>query len=109
MHDYSLALVALSVVRAIAISWMALSQTFLFRDHTPGRNMRYHASALLRGSANPVMHYTAMVAVTFTYTTEVPDLSHAVSIASIDIVGIGIVPVMGLIVALLTSLVDRIQ
>ena len=55
------------------------------------------------------MHYTAMAAVTFTYSDEVPDLSHAVSISSLGILGISIVPVMVLVVALLTSLVDRLQ
>jgi PAS domain S-box-containing protein len=55
------------------------------------------------------MHYTAMAAVIFTYTEELPDLTHAVSIESLGILGISIVPLMVLIVALLTSLVDRLQ
>ena len=109
MHHYSPALVTLSVVLAIVVSFMALSLTFLFRDDTPGRGLRYHGSTLLRGAANPVMHYTAMAAVTFTYSDEVPDFSHAVSISSLGILGISIVPVMVLVVALLTSLVDRLQ
>ena len=109
MHHYSPALVALSVVLAIALSWMALSLAFLDGDHTEGRSMRNHGSALLRAAANPVMHFTAMAAVTFTYSDEMPDLSHAVSISSIDSLAIAIVPLMGLVVGLLTSLVDRLQ
>jgi PAS domain S-box-containing protein len=55
------------------------------------------------------MHYTAMAAVTFPYSREVPDLSHAVSISSLGVLGISIVPVMVLVVALLTTGVDRVQ
>lgn len=88
---------------------MSLSRSFLFRDDAPGRGLRNHASAVLRGLANPVMHYTAMAGVIFTYSAVVPDLSHVVSISSLGILGISIVPIMVLIVALLTSLVDRLQ
>jgi PAS domain S-box-containing protein len=109
MHHHSPALVTLSVVLAIAISFLALSLIFLFRDDIPGRRLRKNGSALLLGAVNPVMHYTAMDGVSFTYSAEVPDLSHAVSIASLGIIGISIVPVMVLVVALLTSLVDRLQ
>src|SRR5712691_6128393 len=109
MHHYSPALVTLSVVLAVVISLMALSLTFLVRDDTPGRRLRNHGSALLRGAANPIMHYTAMAAVSFTRSSEIPDFTHAVNISSLGILGISIVPVMGLVVALLTSLVDRLQ
>ena len=109
MHHYSPALMTLSVVLAIVISFVALSLTFLPRDGAPGRGLRYHVSALLRGAANPIMHYTAMAAVTFTSSDEVPVFTHAVSISALGILGISIVPVMVLVVALLASLVDRLQ
>jgi PAS domain S-box-containing protein len=109
MHHYSSPLVNLSVVLAMVISFLAITLSFIFRDDVPGRRLLYHGSAWLRGSANPVMHYTAMAAVTFTFSSEAPDLSHAVSIWSLGIVGISVVPVMVLVVALLTSLVDRLQ
>jgi PAS domain S-box-containing protein len=109
VHHHSPAPVSLSVALAIVISLGAITLAFLCQDAPPGRRLRYHGSALLRGSANPVMHYTAMAAVIFTYSGEVPDLSHAVGIWSLGVVGISIVPVMVLIVALLTSLVDRLQ
>jgi PAS domain S-box-containing protein len=109
MHHYSLALSTLSVVLAIAISFVALSLTFLVRDDTPRRSLRSHGSALLRGSANPVMHYTAMAAASFTYAAMVPDLSHPVRIESLGILGNSIVPVMVLVVALLTTLADRLH
>jgi PAS domain S-box-containing protein len=109
MHHYSPALATLSVVLGIVISSMALMPTLLFPDDTPARRLRTHGSVVLRGLANPVMHYTAMAAATFTYSDEIPDLSHAVRISSLGILGIIIVPVMVLAVSLLTSLVDRLQ
>jgi PAS domain S-box-containing protein len=109
MHHYSPALATLSVVLGIVISSMALMPTLLFPDDTRARRFRTHGSAVLRGLANPVMHYTAMAAATFTYSDEIPDLSHAVRISSLGILGIIIVPVMVLAVSLLTSLVDRLQ
>jgi two-component system, sensor histidine kinase and response regulator len=104
MHHYSPSLATLSVVLAIVVSFMALS---LIRE--PSRGVRYHGSTLLRGVANPVMHYIAMAAVTFTYSDEVPDFSRAVSITSVGTLGISTVPAMVLAVALLTSLVDRLE
>ena len=108
-HYASPALQTLGVVLAIVFSAMALALRFLFRDEDPGRRWRSHASPLLRGAANPAMHYTAMAGVVFVHSGEVPDLSHAVSIASLGILGISVVPAMGLVVALLTSLAGRLQ
>jgi PAS domain S-box-containing protein len=109
MHHYSPLLVTLSVVLAIGICACSLTLTFLVRDDAHGRSLRNHGSALLRGAANPVMHFTAMAATSFTYAEELPDLSHAVDISSLGDLGISIVPLMVPIVALLTSLVDRLQ
>jgi PAS domain S-box-containing protein len=108
-HSYSVAPVVLSVVLAIALALVAASLSFLIGEDTPHRWLRYHASALVRGSANPVMHYTAMAAVTFAYTGETEDLSHAVNASSLGIIGVSVVPVTVLVVTLLTSLVDRLQ
>jgi len=107
MHHYSAALAILSVVLAIALSLASL--TFLFRRGEPTFRLRNHGGAALLGMANPVMHYTAMAAVTYTYSGGSPDLSHAVSISSLDILGNSAVPVMVLVVALLTSLADRLR
>jgi NO-binding membrane sensor protein with MHYT domain len=60
VHRYTPALVALSIVLAIVISFLAISLTFHLRDDTPGCVLRRHGGAILRGAANPVMHYTAM-------------------------------------------------
>ncbi len=109
MCHYSLALVALSVVFAIAFSLISLWLTFLFRVEAGGRRLRKVASALLMGAAISIMHYTGMAAVTYMPSAEVPDLSHAVSISSLGIAGIGATTMMVLEFALLTSLVDRLQ
>jgi hypothetical protein len=50
-----------------------------------------------------------MAAVSFRRSSELPDLSHAVSISSLGVLGISIVPVMVLAVALPTTLMDRLQ
>jgi two-component system sensor histidine kinase UhpB len=109
MHHHILALVILSVALAIVISGMALSLPFLLQGETRGRRLQSHGWVVLRGIANPAMHYTAMAAAVFTYSDSLPDLSHAVSIDSLGVLGISIVPVTVLIVALLTTLVDRLQ
>jgi PAS domain S-box-containing protein len=109
MCHYSPALVTLSVVLAIAISLLSLWLTFFFRVEASGRRFRKIASALLMGAAISVMHYTGMASASYTRSSEAPDLSHAVSISSLGIAGIGTVTVMVLEIALLTSLVDRLQ
>src|SRR6202030_235765 len=78
-------------------------------DEVAGRRMRKAASALLLGAAIVSMHYTAMAAASFTRTAMVPDLSNSVSISLLGIAGIGGVSAMILLVALVTSLVDRLQ
>ncbi len=105
MCDYSVGLVALSVVFAILISLVALSLTFRFRND--GKWLPKIACAALMGAAIPVMHYTGMAAASFTLTSDAPDLSHAVSVTSLGITGIAIVTFMVLGLAVLTSVIDR--
>jgi PAS domain S-box-containing protein len=107
--NYSIPLVAISVILAMLISFASLRIMFHFRDEPSGQKFRKAVSALLLGAAIPVMHYTAMAAVSFSLPGSVPDLSHAVSISSLGAAGIGITCVMVLVVGLLTSLADRLQ
>jgi PAS domain S-box-containing protein len=109
MCHYSPALVTLSVVLAIAFSLLSLWLTFLFRVEANGRRLRKVASALLLGAAISVMHYTGMASASYTRSTEVPDLSHAVTVSVLGIAGIGVVTVMVLEISVLTALVDRLQ
>lgn len=109
MCHYSPLLVALSVLLAIAGSWTALWLGFFCRDEAPNRLKRRLAGAVLMGAAIVSMHYTAMAASSFTPSTTLPDLSHAVSISALGIAGTSGVPVMVLVITLLTSLADRLQ
>ncbi|HUE01491.1 MAG TPA: MHYT domain-containing protein [Bryobacteraceae bacterium] len=107
---YSPAIVAFSVLLAIAGSLFSLWLMFLFREGSPGRKLRKALSALAMGATICVMHYTGMAAASFTRSGEVPDLSHATRVSALGTGGyIGIVTVMVLVVALLTCLADRLQ
>jgi signal transduction histidine kinase len=109
MHHYSPPLVGLSALAAVAFSLLSLWLMFLFREYIIGRNWRKFGSALLLGAAISVMHYTGMAAVTFMRWDVPPDLSHAVPIDDLGIIGIGTANVMVLVVVMLTSLADRLQ
>jgi PAS domain S-box-containing protein len=101
--------VVLSIALAVGTATMA---TLLFRwfDAAP-RNRRFGkpATALVRGMANPAMHYTAMAGVVFANGPPPLRTDHAVSIAAVGVIGISIVPVTVLVVAVLTCFVDRLQ
>jgi two-component system sensor histidine kinase/response regulator len=108
MCRYSPSLFILSIALAIVISFVALWLTFYFRTETTAWSWRKAVSALVMGAAIPVMHYTGMAAATFTPSTSShQDLSHAVSVSSLSVVGITIVTLMVLGLVLLTSLADR--
>jgi PAS domain S-box-containing protein len=107
MCDFSYALVSLSIVLAIIISLVALFLTFYFRDKVKEKWLLKIASAVLMGSAIPVMHYTGMAAAVFMYTGQSPDLSHAISVSALGVTGITIVTFMVLGLAVLTAMVDR--
>jgi len=109
MCEYSVGLVTLSVVFAIVFSLMALRLTFQFRDEAGGRRIWKVSGALLMGAAICVMHYTGMAAARFTPAAVMPDLSRTVSISVLGAAGVGIISTMVLVIAMLTSTVDRLQ
>jgi PAS domain S-box-containing protein len=108
MCHYSVRLVTLSISFAVLISMVALLLAFRFRmDKTPW-SWRKSVSAVVMGSAIPVMHYTGMAAASFTssaITTQ--DFSHALSISSVGTVGIIVATFMILGVSLLTAFLER--
>lgn len=107
-HTYSAPLVALSVLLAMVISFVALWLTFRFRLATKELDWRKISSASVMGAAIPVMHYTGMAAVAFTPAAMVHgDTTHAVSVSTLGTIGIVIVTVMILGLAVLTSVMDR--
>jgi PAS domain S-box-containing protein len=105
----STGLVVLSVVLSIGIASVGLGLTYLVPDDAHHRIVRIHGAALARGSANPIMHYTAMSAVSFLASGAIPDWSHSVRISSLGILGVSVVPTMVLGVAILTSCADRLR
>lgn len=109
MCHYSPGLAVLSSVLPMPLCLMALRFKFLVSDGTTGQRWSKAGSALLMGAANPLMHYAGMAATTFTPSAAAPDISHAVPISLIVIEGFTVVPIMVLGVALVTSLVDRLQ
>src|SRR5467141_718953 len=100
------ALVVLSVVFAVLISFAALWITFHFRGEKTGSREKL-AGAVVMGAAIPVMHYTGMAAASFTPSGMPADLSHAVSVSTLGTAGIAAVTFIVLGLALLTSWVDR--
>jgi NO-binding membrane sensor protein with MHYT domain/nitrogen-specific signal transduction histidine kinase len=105
MCSYSPGLVGLSVVLAIVISLVALWLTFHFRRDHRTLSWRKSASAVVMGLAIPVMHYTGMAAMTLTPTTGAHgDLTHAISVSSLGVAGIGLVTFVVLGAVFLTNL-----
>jgi two-component system sensor histidine kinase/response regulator len=109
MCRYSPALVTVSVILPMLFTLMALQLRFLFPDQATAPKLRKTASVLLLGGANPIMHYTGMAATTFLRSAEAPDFSHVVSISLVAAEAITIVPIMVLVVAVVTSVVDRLR
>ena len=104
MCEYSPFLTTAAILAASAFSFAALSLTFRFRT-----GLNRHWGAIFLGLANPAMHYTAMAGTSFLLTNATLNAYHAVTILSIGIVSISVVPLMVLVVALLTSTIDRLH
>jgi PAS domain S-box-containing protein len=107
MCDYDLWVVTLSVVLAIAISLAALWLTFHFRGDVPRSIWLKTGTALVMGSAIPVMHYTGMGAARFTSSGLTPGTAHAVSTSTLGFAGVSLTTVLISAVAVVTSTLDR--
>jgi len=101
--------VVLSVILAVLISFVALRLVFLARNHNETRRLRKIASAIVMGAAIPIMHYTGMAAASFTLSDQAPDLSHAVTISTLGMVGIATVTIMVLGITTLTAANNRLM
>jgi two-component system sensor histidine kinase/response regulator len=108
MCNYSLALVTLSIVLAVVISFVALWLTFAVRDQKATWSWQKSGSALLMGLAIPVMHYVGMAAVHF-MPAPLPasELTHAINISELGVTGIGLTSLFVLGLVFLTSVLDR--
>jgi two-component system sensor histidine kinase/response regulator len=108
MCHYSPGLVALSVVLAVVISFLAMWAAFGLRGMTAAWSWRKSGCALLMGLAIPVMHYVGMAAVTFTASPLPPSqLEHAVNISAVGLAGIALVTLTILAMVFLAALLDR--
>lgn len=107
MCIYSPGLVSLSIIFAVSISPIALWLTFQLRQEARAIAWRRFTSAVLMGSAIPIMHYTGMAAVTYVPMATQINLSHSVKISEVGIAAIVTVTLMVLGLTILTSLVDR--
>src|SRR5205814_9703424 len=87
---------------AVGISYVALILSFRVREEQK-TSWRKIVSALVMGSAIPVMHYTGMWAVSFKASDEALDLSHAVNISHLGIVAISFISLLVLLLAIGTS------
>jgi NO-binding membrane sensor protein with MHYT domain len=104
--QYSPLLVMCSILLAIFFSVIALLLAFDLREETKWTVPRRLGSATVMGVAVSAMHYTGMAAVRF-MPSSAPDLSHAMSISPLGKNAIVIVTLIVLLVAVVTSSVDR--
>lgn len=82
MHQWDAGFVTASVLIAVVVSAVALIVTFLFREDKPSITLRIFC-AVVMGLAIPAMHYTGMLAVTYTATNNAPDLTNAIDISAL--------------------------
>jgi diguanylate cyclase (GGDEF)-like protein/PAS domain S-box-containing protein len=106
--QFNTRVVVLSVLIAVLISFIALRLVFLARE-TETTRLRKVASALAMGAAIPIMHYTGMAAASFRSSSAAPDLSLAVDVSSLGMMGIAAVSIMILGIATLASAQDRLK
>jgi diguanylate cyclase (GGDEF)-like protein/PAS domain S-box-containing protein len=104
---YNGKIVALSIVLAVAISVVALRLAFGLRDEKEV-SRRKVLSALVMGSAIPLMHYTGMWAATFHSSATAPDLSRAVGVSTFGMVLITECSLFAMAGAVVCSFFDRI-
>jgi PAS domain S-box-containing protein len=108
MCMYSPWLVGLSIVLAIAISFVALQLTFALREQPAPWSLRKVGGALIMGLAIPVMHYVGMAAVRYESAPSIDrSLAHTVSISSLGLAGITVVTLMLLFAVFISSAVGR--
>lgn len=87
MHHWDMTFLVVSVGIAVAVSLTALVLTYLFREEKQGLMLKI-ACSIVMGAAVPAMHYTAMAAVSYNRTDQVPDLTYAVNISALANVAI---------------------
>ena len=108
MCIYSPGLVVLSVILAVAISFVALQLAFAGRqNHSPwGRRKLW--SGLILGAAIPIMHYVGMAAVRFVPEPDFSDsIKHAVAITPFGLAAIIVATIAILVHVYAVSTINR--
>jgi signal transduction histidine kinase len=105
--EYDLVIVSVSVFLAIGFSLIALWLAFYFRNEPENVAWQKIGSALVMGVGVAAMHYTAMAAASAHPFPRLPDLSHSVTISSLETTGMIAITLVVLGVAILYSAVDR--
>jgi PAS domain S-box-containing protein len=104
---YSPGLVTLSVLVAVAISFVAVWRTAAFRRVSHWSHSRV-INAVLLGAAIPVMHYVGMAAAHFrSAPLMLSGSGHAVNISDLGVTGVAVITVVMLGLVFVTSTVDR--
>ncbi len=103
---YDPLIVALSILLAVIVSFVAVRLAFRVRDekHLTRRKI---ISTLVMGSAIPLMHYTGMWAASFFPSVIVPDPAHSVGISTIGVLAIATSTLFALAAAIAFSSLDR--
>jgi PAS domain S-box-containing protein len=99
-------IVALSILLAVAISWVALQLSFRVRDEQR-TSRRKVLTAIVLGSAIPLMHYTGMWAASFYPSGVTPDLTRAIGVSTIGVIAIGASCFFVQVAAIASSVFDR--
>ena len=105
---YDWKIVVFSISLAIAISLVALQLAFRVRDENTFSHRKI-ATAVIMGSAIPLMHYTGMWAATFHPSTIPVDLSNSVGVSTVGIVTISAASFFVLGAAIASSVLDRLM
>jgi len=105
---YDWKIVVFSISLAIAISLVALQLAFRVRDENIFSHRKI-ATAVIMGSAIPLMHYTGMWAATFHPSTIPVDLSNSVGVSTVGIVTISAASFFVLGAAIASSVLDRLM
>ena len=100
-------LVALSVGFGIVFAVGGMWLQFYFRDELEHTAWRRIGSALLMGAAISAMHYTGMASASFFPANMSVDLTHAVTVSTLGMLGITAATLILLGAAMLSALVNR--
>jgi signal transduction histidine kinase/CheY-like chemotaxis protein len=107
MHRYLTWVVLLSILVAVAVSFVALSIAFHLRGETREFSPRKLGAAAIMGLAIASMHYIGMFGVVFTPGPMHGDAATAVSISSLGTAAVAVATIMVLAIVVLLAVVDR--